>query len=102
MKRIQYKCEVRSNAWQAEIKMLTDVYPIEAVIAGTGYAFHVKDDGKYANGYYLAIPEMYIGCEMAYYKDVFWNRCSLERTELSPYEIETLIQGIKQMKIEEN
>lgn len=101
MKRIQYKCEVRSHAWQAEIKMFTDVYPVEAVITGRGYAFHVIY-GKYANGYYLVIPEMYIGCEMAYYKDVFWNKCSLERTELSPYEIETLVQGIKQLEIEEN
>lgn len=41
MKRIQYKCEVRSRAWQAEIKIFTDVYPIEAVITGRGYAFHI-------------------------------------------------------------
>lgn len=39
---------------------------------------------------------------MAYYKDVFWNKCSLERTELSPYEIETLVQGIEQLEIEED
>ena len=90
MKRIQYKCEVRNRAW-----------PIEAVITGRGYAFHIIY-GKHANGYYLVIPEMYIGCEMAYYKDVFWNKCSLERTELSPYEIETLVQGIKQLEIEED
>lgn len=97
MKAAVYTCIADDMEWEGCIRTITDTLPIEAVITGRGYCFHVIY-GRYQAGYYLAVPAFGIGCDMAHYSDVFWNRESLSRTEqLSEYEVETIVLGIRQL-----
>ena len=54
----------------------------ETVISCEGCRYHLIY-GKHCYGYYLVIPEWYIGCEMSDYKDTFWNAESLRKTGLT-------------------
>lgn len=99
MNRIEYRCQVDNLIWNGRIQRITTQYPYEAVITGNGNSFHVIY-GKHEYGYYLVIPGEYIGCEMSYYTDVFWNRSALKKTGLDTYQAETIAQGIKRIEYE--
>lgn len=101
MSRTEYRCQVDSQIWNGSIQRITTHYPYEAVITGNGYSFHVIY-GKHEYGYYLVIPSEYIGCEMSYYNDVFWNRSALKKAGLDSYQAEMIAQGIKRIAYEEN
>ncbi len=54
------------------------IYPIDPLfgemrVTARGSAFHIFY-GRYINGYYLCIPNINVGTDLANPSDVFWNR----------------------------
>ena len=66
----------------------------ETVISCEGCRYHLIY-GKHCYGYYLVIPEWYIGCEMSDYKDTFWNAESLRKTGLTGTTVHKIVNTIK-------
>ena len=66
----------------------------ETVISCEGCKYHLIY-GKHSYGYYLVIPEWYIGCEMSDYKDTFWNTESLRKTGLTEKTVQKIVNTIK-------
>ena len=97
---IKFQCCHANSSWEAAVSIIK-THPCEAVITGNGYSFHIIY-GKHEYGYYLVIPSEYIGCEMSYCNDVFWNRSSLKKAGLDAYQTEMIVQGIKRIEYEEN
>lgn len=95
MSDIKFQCSHGNSSWEAAVSIIK-TYPYEAIITGNGNSFHVIY-GKHEYGYYLVIPSEYIGCEMSYYNDVFWNRSALKKAGLDTYQAETIAQGIKRI-----
>ena len=58
------------------------------------YRYHLIY-GKHCYGYYLVIPEGYIGCEMSDYKDTFWHAESLRKTGLTEKTVQKIVNTIK-------
>lgn len=100
MNKIEYRYQMDNHIWNGKIQIIT-YHPCEAVITGNGYSFHIIY-GKHEYGYYLVIPSEYIGCEMSYCNDVFWNRSALKKAGLDAYQTEMIVQGIKRIEYEEN
>ena len=66
----------------------------ETMISCEGFRYHLIY-GKHSYGYYLVIPEWYIGCEMSDYKDTFWNTESLTKTGLTEKTVQKIVNTIK-------
>lgn len=67
----------------------------DAVVAARGYSFHVIF-GKYQNGWYLCIPSLMYGCELAHPRDMLWNIESMTKktTELCYEDAIAIAYGI--------
>ena len=83
------------KVWTGEIKLLvhTDSH-YEAVITARGTSFHVIA-GKYQYGNYLCVPNLDFGCELSYFSDSFWNAERIGQHLDNPYDVESLVCGIK-------
>lgn len=92
-----YARTYRDISWDGTIQILKETLPIEAIITGRGYSFHVIY-GMYQSGYYLVIPPQSIGCDMAYCTDTYWNYQSLRNAGLSECEAETIAEGIARLQ----
>lgn len=79
MKSISFKCshtypDGEKQEWTGKIcPTRTGKEFTEAQISGRGSFFTVIA-GKYANGNFICIPDLNVGCPAAEWKDIFWNR----------------------------
>lgn len=65
--------------WTGELSIRRfDKWQCEMEVTGRGSRFYIIF-GKYQNGGYLCIPEWHVGCELADFKDLFWNTERLEK-----------------------
>lgn len=99
---MSYLCEITYDngevaQWNGTITMITKKAPYEVVLQGDGNKYHLIYS-KYQSGYYLVIPEWFIGCEMSTYNDIVWNRGAIKRAGLNERETETIVQGISHIK----
>ena len=83
------------KTWTGELQLLAhSEYHKEAVINARGSSFHVIT-GSYEYGNYLCVPNMDFGCELSYLSDTFWNAERIKRHLESPYDVESLVSGLK-------
>ncbi len=81
---MKYKCfnpEARKKseqAWESELSLKQVGKQCEMLITGRGSRFYIIL-GKYQNGGYVCIPEWQVGCELADFRDFFWNWERLEK-----------------------
>ena len=66
---------------------------IEAKVEGRGSSYHIII-GRYSYGNYLCIPEADVGCRMADWNDVFWNREKLSSL-INVTDAVTIVNGAK-------
>lgn len=102
MHKMKFTCAINednnhSTSWTGTLELLTEKAPYEAVVNSRGNYYHFIY-GKYANGYYISIPEWYIGCPMADYRDVFWNKSSLKEAGMSPHDAETIARAVSNLR----
>lgn len=74
MEKIEFDCSV--EGWPKEygtLRLISEKAPYEAIADLRSYHYHFIY-GKYRDGYYISIPEWYIGCPMSHYKDISWNK----------------------------
>ena len=76
--------------------------PYDAFLNDGENIFHLIF-GKQINGYFLCIPNCFIGCELASYDDISWNEESLsEAAECSRYidynDVSAICYAIKALK----
>ena len=84
-----------NRSWSGEIQLLRQTLSIkEAVITSRGTRFHVIT-GNYQYGNFLCVPNMDFGCELSYLSDTFWNRERIAKHLDNPYDVESLVCGIK-------
>lgn len=89
--------KAHSTNWTGTLELLTEKAPYEAVVNSRGNYYHFIY-GKYINGFYISIPEWYIGCPMADYRDVHWNKNSLKEAGMSSYDAETIARAVSNLK----
>lgn len=92
-----YECNKNLKAdrrtWEGEIQLISETDgSYEAIINARGTSFHVIT-GKCRTGMYLCIPNHGIGCGIAEYRDVFWNKEQLSRY-LNPIDTESVARGL--------
>ncbi len=64
------------QTWRGKIR-LVDPLSGEMEVSARGSYFHIFC-GRYCNGFYLCIPNINVGTDMAKPSDTFWNREHLE------------------------
>ena len=87
----------RQEKWNGEIRLIKkegERYEVE--ISGRGTFFHAII-GKHIYGYYICIPNLYMGCELSDYEDVFWNRERLS-TVLKKTDATTVAYALTHLK----
>ena len=83
--------------WTGTLELLTEKAPYEAVVNSRGnYYYFIY--GKYQNGFYITIPEWYIGCPMSDYRDIYWNKNSLKAAGMDIYDAETIARAVSNLK----
>jgi hypothetical protein len=84
MQKIVFDCssELGTNDY-GTLLLLSENAPYEAIADVRSYHYHFIY-GKYKDGYYISIPDWYIGCPMSHYKDVRWNTTSLIAAGMGP------------------
>lgn len=85
-----------NKTWSGTIRLLchTATY-YEAVAEARGTCFYLIA-GSYQNGNYLCVPNHRIGCDLAQYTDLFWNREQISRF-LNPVDTESLVCAVSQL-----
>jgi hypothetical protein len=102
MHKVTYEYDVKFDRIEpykdkATIHLLNEKAPYEAIITARGHEYHIIY-GKYQYGFYLALPSWRIACAMADYRDVFWNRGSLQQTDLDKDAVEAIVLGVRNLK----
>ena len=102
MHKMKFTCVIdednsHSASWTGTLELLTEKAPYEAVVNSRGYCYHFIY-GKYTHGYYISIPNWYIGCPMADYRDVFWNKNSLKEAGMSACDAETIARAVSNLR----
>lgn len=81
------------KSWTGEIQMLDSTEDhYELIINARGSSFHVIT-GRYQNGKYLCVPNHGFGCDLAEYRDVFWNKEQIS-AYLNPVDTGSLTRGL--------
>lgn len=81
-------------SWKGEIRAAKKQGCLtEAQVTGRGSSFTIIL-GRYANGNFLCIPEIDVGCPLSDWSDAFWN---LERLSplMNPVDATTVVYGIR-------
>jgi hypothetical protein len=69
----------QTKRWKGNLRILRKADAVyELAIDGRGTYFHVIA-GTHSYGNFICIPNHDVGCELADYSDVFWNRERLSR-----------------------
>lgn len=87
------------SQWYGDIILIAK-YPnqYEAEINARGTFFHVIV-GKYRDGNYLCVPNMDFGCSLSRLNDTFWNRERISQHLHKEVDVESLVCGIKALKM---
>jgi hypothetical protein len=89
-------CTYEKNKWKVEVRVLNvsgGFYDV--MVSGRGISYHIIV-GAHAYGYFVCIPSIGIGCELATLTDTFWNQESVSRY-LSSTESATLVAAINHL-----
>lgn len=101
MHKIKYKINLEDGKKLFKVdcvlELLNENAPYEAVVHAHGHYYQFIY-GKYQNGYYISIPDWYIGCPMADYRDVYWNKESLIQAGLSRNDAEIITRAVSYLK----
>jgi hypothetical protein len=98
MEKITFDCTSESGAKSAgTLTLLSDKAPYELIATTDIYEYHCIY-GKYKYGYYISIPDHYIGCPMSNYKDVSWNERSLKAAGMRPTDASVVAAAISHLK----
>lgn len=94
---VQFHCSMVSNnrkySWPGKVQVLGKAYPCEAIVESDGYSYHMII-GHYQNGYYLCIPSLKIGIDIAHPGDGFWNTESMIRSGISKKRTTLFVQAL--------
>ena len=84
MQKIVFDCSSETGVKDyGTLLLLSESAPYEVIAKVRSYHYHFIY-GKYKDGYYISIPDWYIGCPMSHYKDISWNVKSLMAAGMSP------------------
>ncbi len=102
MHKMKFTCVVDEDnshtaSWTGTLELLTEKAPYEAIVNSRGNCYHFIY-GKYSHGYFISIPNWYIGCPMSDYRDVFWNKSNLKEAGMSACDAETIARAVSNLR----
>ncbi len=100
----KYKCSCtyedgETAAWESTVTLVRATKDqVEADIEGRGSSFRAVI-GSYQYGHFICIPTIDVGCPLAGWNDVFWNRERLSK-QMNITDAVTVAYGIKTIMLE--
>ena len=92
-----FRCYLRTEnseqSWNGRIRSLRDYGSHQEIVLSSRSAVTLIV-GAYTHGHFLSVPEYGIGCDLAQYDDVFWNRERLSRL-LSLVDAVTIAEALR-------